>query len=192
MTIEPEQAGSLLESLVSLSRTTRIIAHRDAERSVSGTRMALLQVLRNVDPRLGDLATQLRVKPSVASRAAQALEAEGLVARIADPADARACRIHLTDAGRIHLRERQARALRLVSQTFDDFSPEEAEQSIALLRRLESAVVEWVGHLDQAAARGIDPLDSDALLTAEPVAEQPATAHPQLQTTRTAWEKTTA
>lgn len=199
MPIAPEQAGSLLESLVSLARTTRIIAHRDAERSVSGTPIALLQLLRDDEPRLGDLAERLRVKPSVASRAVASLETDGFVSRVSDPADARACRIRLTDAGRDHLRERQQRALRLVTRTFDDFSPEEAERSIKLLKRLESSVVEWVSHVEEAEAQGIDPLEAGESALASR-AERGAAAPPpasapnisSIPTTRTAWEKTTA
>lgn len=189
MSLDRDQAANLLESLVSLARTTRIIAHRDAEKSVSGTPIALLHSVRDTDPRLGDLAEKLQVKPSVASRAVAALESDGLVSRIPDPDDARACRVHLTEAGRDHLQLRQDRALDLVSQAFSDLSGEEADQSVRLLQRLEESVVSWVTHVELAAADGVDPL-------ATPVDSKPAFAaghrSTSSSTTRTALEKTTA
>ncbi|QDP96749.1 MarR family transcriptional regulator [Microlunatus elymi] len=207
--MERTQATELLESLVSLSRITRHMAHRDGEQSVSATPMALLHVVQDTDPRLGDLAERLRVKPSVASRAVAALETDGYVKRVADPDDARACRIHLTDAGRAHLRRRQERAVELIARSFADWTDEDAERSVRLLKRLEDSVVRWVGHVEQSVAAGQDPFDtppdfSPTLPSTAPPNPAPppgSEAAPAISATtttsdqthpRTAWEKTTA
>jgi DNA-binding MarR family transcriptional regulator len=160
MPIERDQAASLLEALVSLVRETRAIAHRDAARSVAATPIAILKLVSESDPRLGDLANKLRVKPSVASRAVAALEHEGYVARMADPDDARACRIRITETGREHLEHREGWALDVIARTLADWSPEDAEQSVRVLRRLEDSVSEWVAHFDDVVANGTDPLTS--------------------------------
>ena len=188
--MEREQATELLESLVSLSRTTRHLAHRDGEQSVSATPMALLHVVQDTDPRLGDLAERLRVKPSVASRAVAALETEGYVKRTPDPDDARACRIHLTHAGRSYLQRRQDRAIELVARSFADWSPEDAERSVDLLKRLDDTVAHWIGHVERAVADGRDPFDNPPDLS--PTSGPDDESSPTDRLTRTAWEKTTA
>lgn len=165
MPIERDQAASVLDALVSLVRVTRTIAHRDSAHSVTATPIALLRLVSETDPRLGDLAEQLRVKPSVASRAVAALDAEGYVSRDPDPADARACRIRITETGREYLKSREDWALDMVARTLSDWSPEDADQSIRVLQRLEHSVDEWVGHFERAAAAGAMPL---ATVTADP------------------------
>lgn len=157
MPIERDQAASILEALVSLVRVTRTFAHRDSAHSVTATPIALLRLVSETDPRLGDLAEQLRVKPSVASRAVAALENDGYVSRDPDPADARACRIKITETGRAYLKSREEWALDMVARTLSDWSPQDADQSIRLLRRLEHSVDEWVDHFEQAAAAGAAP-----------------------------------
>lgn len=158
MTIERDQAASLLEALVSLVRVTRTIAHRDAAHSVAATPIALLKLVSTTDPRLGDLAEQLHIKPSVASRAVAALEGEGYVSRVTDPTDARVCRVHMTDAGRSYLRAREDWALEMVARSLSDWSAEDADATVRLLRRLERSVDEWAGHFERAATEDTDPL----------------------------------
>ncbi|GAB3927121.1 hypothetical protein GCM10011575_09220 [Microlunatus endophyticus] len=165
MTIERNQAASVLEALVSLVRVTRTFAHRDSAHSVTATPIALLRLVSETDPRLGDLAEQLRVKPSVASRAVAALETEGYVSRDPDPDDARACRIRITPTGREYLRAREDWALDLVARTLSDWSPEDADQSIRILQRLEHSVDELVDQFASAAGAGTDPLRTTAVAT---------------------------
>lgn len=165
MPIERDQAASVLEALVSLVRVTRTFAHRDSAHSVTATPIALLRLVSETDPRLGDLAEQLRVKPSVASRAVAALESEGYVTREPDPDDARACRIRITRTGRDYLKSREDWALDMVARTLSDWSPEDADQSIRILQRLEQSVDEWVDKFQSAAAAGPDPLAGTAVAT---------------------------
>jgi DNA-binding MarR family transcriptional regulator len=178
MSIERQQAESLLEALVSLLRTTRTVAHRAADLSVSATPIALLRLVRDADPRLGDLAEQLRIKPSVASRAVAALEQHGYVTREPDPADARACRVMITDAGREHLAEREDLVLQRLADTFADWTAEDAEHSVRVLQRLEGTVQDWVARIDAGE-------------TDEPSADPtPHPRHARTRTTRTTREKT--
>lgn len=160
MPIERDQAATLLEALVSLVRVTRTISQRDSAHNVAATPIALLKLVSQTDPRLGDLAEQLRVKPSVASRAVASLEDEGYVNRVADPADARVCRVHITDAGRGYLKSREDWALDMVARTLSDWSPEDADMSVRVLQRLQRSVDEWVGHFRSAVSDRGDPLET--------------------------------
>lgn len=169
MAIEREQAAEIIEAFVSLIRVSRTIVHRDAEHSVSGTPLAILRLIRDTDLRLGDLADQLRVKPSVASRAVATLENEGLVERSPDPDDARACRIQLTDAGRAQLSSREDHVVQLVAGAFADWSPEQVEQSVQMLYRLEEGVLDWIGVSEQEATSETQPNSTRADVdTADP------------------------
>jgi len=192
MSIERAQAASLLEALVSLVRVTRTFAHRDAAHSVTATPIALLRLVSETDPRLGDLAEQLRVKPSVASRAVAALETEGYVTRDPDPDDARACRIRITGTGREYLRSREDWALDMVARTLSDWSPEDADQSIRILQRLEQSVDELVGSFQSAAAAGTDPLTTAAVAGPTPQNQAPSELHNEAQEGQpmTNWETT--
>lgn len=164
MAIDREQAVHIIEAFISLMRVSRTVMHRDADHSVSGTPVAILRLIRDTDLRLGDLADRLRVKPSVASRAVAALESEGLVERTPDPDDARACRIHLTVAGRTELSTREDHVVGLVTDAFADWSPDQVRQSLQMLSRLERGVLDWVGDHEhgspRSGSRSSDPAHS--------------------------------
>src|SRR4051795_9994129 len=95
-------------------------------RDMSRTAASVLATLRDTGPRrITELAAAEAVaQPTVTTLVAR-LERDGLVRRAPDPADARAVRVHLTDAGRERLaRRRAARAAvideRLAALTDDD------------------------------------------------------------------------
>jgi DNA-binding MarR family transcriptional regulator len=58
---------------------------------------------------LGELAAVERVSPPMVTKLVGRLETQGLVARMADPADRRVSRVALTDTGRAWLAEARAR-----------------------------------------------------------------------------------
>lgn len=161
MPIERDQAADLLGALVSLVRAGRIIASRDARHSVSTTPMMLLRLLRGAEPRLGDLADQLRVQPSVASRAVAALESSGYVVRVRDLDDARACRVRITEAGSSHLAEREDHALRELARFLGDWSPADADLALEILGRLEGGVTQWASALDHSVPDRANPDQSN-------------------------------
>ena len=91
-----------------------------------------------------DLATAAQVNPGAMTRLLDKLEQRGIVARVADPTDRRALRIHLTEAGLSiwqdinhcgpRVRERATRGMsdadretltRLLAQVRDNLSPSE-------------------------------------------------------------------
>jgi DNA-binding MarR family transcriptional regulator len=148
MTIDRGRAGSLVAGLVSLVRNFRAAAHREGEHSVSGTKMGVLRLIRDDAARLGDLATQLMVAPSVASRAVDALAAEGSAERRPDPHDARACLVTITAHGRRRLVDREQFALGVVTDVLSDWTPAQADQAIRLLQRLDGQLAELFSRLD--------------------------------------------
>jgi DNA-binding MarR family transcriptional regulator len=83
-------------------------------------KMRALAVLSVIEaPTQGELAVYTVTEPSTLSRALDALEAEGLVARAADDGDSRVVRVRATDAGRAafgtlwpHMAAAQARMFR--------------------------------------------------------------------------------
>src|SRR5205823_3809530 len=96
-----EVTAELLDSLGRLIRTSKALRHhQNAEFGLTGTPFGILKTLAEGDARPGDLALHLQVAPSVVSRAVVPLEQSRLVERRTDPADARAWRLGLTDAGR--------------------------------------------------------------------------------------------
>jgi DNA-binding MarR family transcriptional regulator len=91
-----------------------------------------------------DLATAAQVNPGAMTRLLDKLEQRGIIARVADPTDRRALRIHLTEAGLAiwqdinhcgqRVRERATRGMsdadretltRLLAQVRDNLSPSE-------------------------------------------------------------------
>lgn len=72
-----------------------------AEHDLSTPKMRALAVLAVVArPLVGQLAVYAVVEQSTLSRALDGLEADGLVRRVPDPADNRAIRVGITEAGR--------------------------------------------------------------------------------------------
>lgn len=156
MAIDRQRAVRLLESVVSLLRTVSTVAHRDADRRVGGTSTVLLRSIRDAALRLGDLAERLGVNPSVASRAVAALEQQGYVARVADPDDARACRIQSTRAGREYLQRHEDRVVQLVVAAIDDCPASDVDRLIDVLHRLEGSVGAWGTGSEDESEGGTD------------------------------------
>jgi MarR family 2-MHQ and catechol resistance regulon transcriptional repressor len=136
------QAAALHEALVEFSR---VYQFRDRDRicchDVSVTQCHALDVLVRRDRcTLGELAAQLVLDKSTASRVVAALERKGLVARAPHPGDQRAVLLAATAAGRrLHARIRQT-LIDEQRQVLADFPPEVRAAAPALLRRLSEAV----------------------------------------------------
>ena len=137
MSLTQQRATQLLSALDSVIRTVRFVAAKDHGQTMTGTVAGILREVSLDDVRPGDLAATLMVAPSVASRAVAALEADGLVQRRPDPADARACRIGITDLGRERLAERERYTLQRVVAALPDWDDDEAALATQVLRRLD-------------------------------------------------------
>lgn len=105
--------------------------------------------------RLSDLADRLHIAPRSATTVVDALEEAGLVARTPDPADRRAVRILLTEAGRSAV-ERIGQVRYEVSQEyFGAVSPADQDALLRALRSAETAYAATVA--PTAAARRTAP-----------------------------------
>jgi len=89
---------------------------------------------------IGDLAVAERVRPQSMTQTVSDLEADGLIARRADPADGRRMLVELTEQGLQTLeQDRRQREGWLALAIAEDLSAEEQRvlmQAVALLRRL--------------------------------------------------------
>ena len=139
--IDDHDAAALLAGMVTISRTFRKAGQRSRERSLAGTKYGFLRHLRETDARLGELAHQLVVSAPVASRAVEALEAENLVERHTDPADARAVLISITERGRARLSDAESRIIHKFADAFADWSAEDAEHAVGLLSDLNERLI---------------------------------------------------
>ncbi len=133
---EHERAGRILVEMVTTLRVFRVLGQRQRDQSISGTKIGVLQHLKYADARLGELARRLSISASVTSRAVEALELDGLVARRADDDDARASVISITDRGRENLATRERYVAEKFAEVLSDWTPEETDQAISILQKL--------------------------------------------------------
>ncbi|GGU49889.1 MarR family transcriptional regulator [Streptomyces albospinus] len=102
-------SGNLAEQLVRLTRRMhRAQQHHLARLDIAFTpaQSRLLRIVdhyRGTPPRMADLAERLEVVPRAVTTLVDALEANGAVRRVPDPANRRVVRIELTDTGRVAL-----------------------------------------------------------------------------------------
>jgi DNA-binding MarR family transcriptional regulator len=91
----------LLTGLRALARRFALSERDEASCcGITRAQAATLAALRGEKVRLGDLGKRLGITPSTLTRNLTRLEEQGLVTRIADARDGRACCAALTDAGR--------------------------------------------------------------------------------------------
>ncbi|GAA3795365.1 MarR family winged helix-turn-helix transcriptional regulator [Micrococcus endophyticus] len=94
--------------------------------------------------RLRDLAERLRIAPRSATDVVDQLESRGLVERAADPADRRAVRIRLTDAGRGLLRRVHEARRTEAADFFAVLAPADRAELARLLARVAANPAEGI------------------------------------------------
>ena len=125
--------------LMRLARASgRRIATALADLGMSGQELAALQLVAESAGGLSQqqLSEGLRIHPSNLVGLLDALEAEGLIARIRDPADRRRHIVGLTPAGFNRLKQAQEAARAAESELLEPLAPEERAQLQSYLRRL--------------------------------------------------------
>jgi DNA-binding MarR family transcriptional regulator len=96
-----EQSRRLLAGLRALGRRFALSERDEASCcGITRAQAATLAALRGEKVRLGGLGKRLGITPSTLTRNLARLEEQGLVRRIADAHDGRACCAELTEAGR--------------------------------------------------------------------------------------------
>ena len=118
----------------------RWLRREDDRSGLSAPRLSALSVVVFAGPvTLGELAAAEQVRPPTMTRLVQALEADGLVARQADPRDARVTRLRATPKGRRLLAEGRARRVAALERRLAALGAEERatlERAAAIIERI--------------------------------------------------------
>lgn len=121
----PDDAAIVADRLHSAAiHLLRRLRREDAATGVGPARLSALSVLVFGGPMsLGRLAAAEQVRPPTMSRIVAALEADGLVARRADPADARQVVLRATRAGASVLQKGRRRRLESLARRLRPLEP---------------------------------------------------------------------
>jgi DNA-binding MarR family transcriptional regulator len=127
-------AARLRHILIRLTRALR----RESRSKLSASQVSALANLEEYGPvRISTLATLESMDPSVATRIVASLEGLGLVARMVDPVDKRACLVDLSDVGRRELSELWGERTHELSVRLDRLSDAERRTIEAAIPVLE-------------------------------------------------------
>lgn len=96
--------------------------------------------------RMGELSQRMMVTGGNVTAITDALEAEGLVIRVADPADRRAQRVRLTPMGRRAFQQMAVEHESWIVEAFAELTPRDMQALAQLLGRLKIRI----RHLEQA------------------------------------------
>ena len=144
---EGQPAASALTS-VQLMEQFRAIAHAthnrtNARMTAAGLSLARFRVLNALQSagqiRMNELSAALGVVPRSVTTIVDALENEGMVTRLPDPADRRATLLELTRDGLSQLHRLRTMHDAAAAELFDVLTATEKDQLAGLLRRLQAA-----------------------------------------------------
>ncbi len=145
------------ELLALVHRATRGAAQATGEHR-SAAVWGALSTLRERPLRLGDLAAASRVAQPTMTKIVEGLEAQGWVRREADPADARARLVVITDAGDAALDDWKHRLVAALEPQFGGLGAED----VAALRRTVTLLRERLAMPSSGAARSAAQIDAAA------------------------------
>lgn len=131
-----DDAGKILLEVVQTLRTFRTAGQHQGRYAISGTKVGVLHCLTHGEGRLSDIARQLAISVSVASRAIESLERDGLVQRRHDRADGRAFVVSITHQGRSDLAQRYRYIAERFASVMGDSNPTDVEHVIDVLQKL--------------------------------------------------------
>ena len=142
------QTAAPATASVELMEQFRAIAHAthnrtNAQMTAAGLSLARFRVLNALQSagriRMNELSAALGVVPRSVTTIVDALEKEGMVTRLPDPADRRATLLELTAEGLSQLTRLRAMHDSAAAELFDVLTPAEKGQLARLLRRLQAA-----------------------------------------------------
>lgn len=132
----------LTRALFGIGGIRRDLRRRAGIDHVPGGAPALGAIKRIGPARVSDVAVELQVDLSVASRQVQALEAEGYVDRVPDPTDRRSSLVRLSTAGEEKLRLVHERIVAALNEAMATWSPEEIQTLVDGLLRLRACLAD--------------------------------------------------
>ncbi|WP_405058047.1 MarR family transcriptional regulator [Kribbella sp. NBC_01505] len=139
-------AQELMEGVSALIRAVRCIEHKHLMPGTSNLRRADASVLKVLmtdgEQRGKEIAAKLGVDASVVSRQLTALEADGLVSRRPDPADARVGLVRVSDDGKARLEAMYSAYTKQLRSALADFDDDALGEAAGVLKRLARAVTE--------------------------------------------------
>jgi DNA-binding MarR family transcriptional regulator len=118
---------------------------RESGRDLSRTAGSVLATLAEGPRRITDLAASEAVAQPTVTTLVGRLERDGLVQRAADPADARAVLVHLTEAGRERLAHRRAARAAVLDERLRGLTDDDRarlESALPALRKLIEGTTE--------------------------------------------------
>jgi DNA-binding MarR family transcriptional regulator len=127
---------ALLDELRELGALRRDLQRRAALGGVAGGLVALSALDRLGPARVSQVAEELQVDLSVASRQVAALHTAGYVTRLPDPQDGRSQKVKLTAAGKRALRNAQERSVEVLDRATRGWTDAEVDGLVSSLRRL--------------------------------------------------------
>jgi DNA-binding MarR family transcriptional regulator len=127
---------ALLDELRELGALRRDLQRRAALGGVPGGVVALAALDRLGPARVSQVADELQVDLSVASRQVAALHAAGYVTRVPDPQDGRSQKVKLTAAGKRALRKAQERSVAVLDRATRGWTDTQVDALVSGLRRL--------------------------------------------------------
>jgi DNA-binding MarR family transcriptional regulator len=130
----------LANALYGLSAIRRDLQRCAGIEHAAGALMALGAVRRLGPARISDVAADLQVNLSVASRQLQTLQSDGYVDRVADPHDGRSSLVALSPAGRAKLEAAHERLFEALGRAVGDWRPEQVSGLAEGIVRLRSAL----------------------------------------------------
>ena len=125
-----------MDELRELGGIRRDLQRRAALSGVGTGIVTLAAIDRLGGARVSQVADELQVDLSVASRQVAGLHAAGHVKRIPDPRDGRSQMLELTPAGRRALRKAQAGSCAALDRATEHWTDDEIENLVSALRRL--------------------------------------------------------
>ena len=138
-------AQELIEGISSLVRAVRCIEHRHlaGDGGLRRSDASVLKVLlKDGEQRGGEIAAKLGVDASVVSRQLTALEADGLVSRRPDPADARVGLVSVAPQGRVRLEALYSSYIQQLRTALADLDDDALIAAGHTLERVANAVTE--------------------------------------------------
>jgi DNA-binding MarR family transcriptional regulator len=155
MSSPPEDETSAAEVVERLLTVTHGIRRRHnaelASYDLSVPRGRLLMAVHQLgEPKMNELAASLDLNARTITTAVDTLEREGILERRPDPADRRATRVLLTDAGRAQIADWQEFQRQLAERAMAPLSADERRS----LKRLLDKIRDGLGGLD--TVRGPD------------------------------------
>jgi DNA-binding MarR family transcriptional regulator len=140
VTHDPHDIDQLALALYGLSAIRRDLQRCAGIDHAVGALMALGAVRRLGPARISDVAADLQVDLSVASRQIQALGADGYVDRVSDPHDGRSSLVALSPAGEAKLARAHERLQGALARAVEEWRPEQVTDLADGIVRLRASL----------------------------------------------------